>query len=66
MTFSPARSLVVCRAGDCVVVGTVDADPARVNRLASLGILPGAELRVQQTRPVVVVDVVEEAARAAE
>jgi Fe2+ transport system protein FeoA len=85
MTPSP-RTLVACRAGDRVVVGSVEGDPARINRLAALGILPGAELRVQQTRPVVivesdetvlalereiaavvlVVDLVEEAARAAE
>jgi Fe2+ transport system protein FeoA len=83
---SPGRALVDRRPGDRVVVAGVEGDPARINRLASLGILPGAELRVQQTRPVVivesdetvlalerevaavvvVVDLVEEAARAAE
>ena len=86
MTPSSTRRLAVCRAGDRVIVGSVDGDPARINRLAALGILPGAELRVQQTRPVVivesdetvlalereiaaaviVVELVEEAARAAE
>jgi Fe2+ transport system protein FeoA len=86
MMTSEARTLVTCRAGDRVVVGSIDSDPARINRLAALGILPGAELRVQQTRPVVivesdetvlalerdiaatvvVVDLVEEPARAAE
>jgi Fe2+ transport system protein FeoA len=39
-----------------VVVGVVDGDPARIDRLASIGILPGVELRVQQIRPVVVVE----------
>jgi Fe2+ transport system protein FeoA len=34
----------------------VDGAAARIVRLASLGILPGAELRVQQTRPVVLVE----------
>jgi Fe2+ transport system protein FeoA len=86
MIAAPARRLVACRAGDRVVVGSVEGDAARINRLAALGILPGAELRVQQTRPVVivesdetvlalerevaaavvVVDLVEETARAAE
>ena len=28
----------------------------RIDRLAALGIMPGIELRVQQTRPVVVVE----------
>jgi len=48
--------LVACAAGDRVVVGRVEAAAARVNRLASLGILPGVELRVQQTRPVFVIE----------
>lgn len=48
--------LLACASGDRVVVGSVEADAARVNRLASLGILPGVELRVQQTRPVFVVE----------
>ena len=50
------RRLDSCRAGDLVVVGVVEGDPARIDRLASIGILPGVELRVQQTRPVVVVE----------
>jgi Fe2+ transport system protein FeoA len=50
------RRLDTCRAGDLVVVGVVDGDPARIDRLASIGILPGVELRVQQIRPVVVVE----------
>jgi Fe2+ transport system protein FeoA len=50
------RRLVACRAGERVVVGAVQGGAARVDRLASLGILPGVELRVQQTRPVVVVE----------
>jgi Fe2+ transport system protein FeoA len=50
------RPLVACHAGERVVVGAVVGGPARIDRLASLGILPGVELRVLQTRPVVVVE----------
>lgn len=50
------RTLVACRAGERVVVGAVEGTAARVDKLASVGILPGVELRVQQTRPVVVVE----------
>ncbi len=50
------RRLDACRAGDRVIVGVVDGDASRIDRLASIGILPGVELRVQQTRPVVVVE----------
>jgi Fe2+ transport system protein FeoA len=51
-----SRTLLSCRAGDRVVVGSIGGNAARVDRLASVGILPGVELRVQQTRPVVVVE----------
>ena len=50
------KSLLMCRAGDHVVVGSVQGGPARVDRLASIGIVPGVPLHVQQTRPVVVVE----------
>ena len=50
------RRLVECRAGERLLVGNVDGGAARIDKLASLGILPGVELRVQQTRPVVVVE----------
>jgi Fe2+ transport system protein FeoA len=50
------KRLVACRAGDRVVVGSIEGSAARVDRLAAVGILPGVELRVQQTRPVVVVE----------
>jgi DtxR family Mn-dependent transcriptional regulator len=50
------RRLVTCRSGERVVVGDVVGGAARVDRLASLGILPGVELLVHQTRPVVVVE----------
>jgi Fe2+ transport system protein FeoA len=50
------RGLSACRAGDRVVVGSVEGDAARIDRLAAVGILPGVELFVQQTRPVVVVE----------
>ncbi len=49
------RRLVACKPGERVIVGAVDSAPARVDRLASIGILPGVELTVQQTRPVVIV-----------
>lgn len=49
------KSLLACRAGDRVVVEAVLGGAARVDRLAAIGILPGVELHVQQTRPVVVV-----------
>jgi Fe2+ transport system protein FeoA len=50
------RKLVACRAGERVVVGAVEGTAARIDKLASVGIMPGVELRVQQTRPVVVVE----------
>jgi Fe2+ transport system protein FeoA len=50
------RRLLTCIAGDCVVVGEVQASAARVDRLAAMGIMPGVELRVQQTRPAVIVE----------
>jgi Fe2+ transport system protein FeoA len=50
------RRLVECRAAERVVVGVVEASSSRVDKLASVGILPGVELRVLQTRPVVVVE----------
>ena len=51
-----SRPLAACRAGDRVIVGSVQGGPARIDRLAALGILPGVELWVQQTRPVLVVE----------
>ncbi len=50
------RRLAACAAGERVVVGSVEGNAARIDKLASVGILPGVELRVQQTRPVVVVE----------
>jgi Fe2+ transport system protein FeoA len=50
------RRLVACAPGDRVIVGSIEAPPGRIDRLAALGILPGVELRVQQTRPVVVIE----------
>ncbi len=50
------RRLVACSPGDRVLVGRVEGSAARVDKLASVGIVPGVELRVQQTRPVVVVE----------
>jgi Fe2+ transport system protein FeoA len=50
------KYLASCRAGERLIVGGVEGGAERVDRLASIGILPGVELRVQQTRPVVVVD----------
>jgi Fe2+ transport system protein FeoA len=53
---SMTRTLVACRAGDRVIVGSIEGSPARIDKLASVGILPGVELRVQQTRPVVLIE----------
>ena len=50
------RRLVECRVGERVVVGAVEATAGRVDKLAALGIVPGVELLVQQTRPVVIVE----------
>lgn len=50
------RRLVDCRPGERVMVGAVEGGAARMDRLASVGVLPGVELRLQQTRPVVVVE----------
>ncbi len=50
------RTLDQCRSGDRVVVGSVEGAPGRIDRLAAVGIMPGVELRVQQTRPVVVIE----------
>lgn len=50
------RYLDACRARDRVVVGGVEGGSSRIDKLASIGILPGVELCVQQTRPVVVVE----------
>jgi Fe2+ transport system protein FeoA len=50
------KRLVECRPGERVVVGVVEGSAQRVNKLASIGILPGVELRIQQTRPVVIVE----------
>ena len=50
---SPLSTLV---AGAHAIVSEVRAAPARVDKLAALGILPGVELRVQQVKPVVVVE----------
>lgn len=50
------RTLAQCVSGERVVVGSIRGLPARMMRLAALGVVPGAELRVQQMRPVVVVE----------
>ena len=50
------KRLVDCRAGDRVVVSAIEASAARIDKLASVGIMPGVELRVQQTRPVILVE----------
>ncbi|MGD0678022.1 MAG: FeoA family protein [Polyangiaceae bacterium] len=51
-----SRRLVSCVPGARVIVGSIESNPARIDRLAAVGILPGVELTVQQTRPVVVVE----------
>jgi Fe2+ transport system protein FeoA len=49
-------SLAKMTAGATGIVSEIRATPARVDKLAALGILPGVEVRVQQNRPVVVVE----------
>lgn len=51
-----SRRLVQCRPGERVLVGSIEGGAARIDKLASVGLLPGVELHVQQTRPVVVVE----------
>ena len=43
-------------AGARGIVSEIRATAARIDKLAALGILPGVEVRVQQNRPVVVVE----------
>ncbi|HZU81942.1 MAG TPA: FeoA domain-containing protein [Polyangiaceae bacterium] len=50
------KPLLARRAGERVVIGAVEGSASRIDRLAALGILPGVELRIRQTRPVVVVE----------
>jgi Fe2+ transport system protein FeoA len=40
--------------GTPAIVGEIDLPPARVDRLAALGILPGMEISVEQRTPVYV------------
>jgi Fe2+ transport system protein FeoA len=42
--------------GARALVSEIRGEPRRIDKLAALGILPGVELRVQQTKPVVVVE----------
>jgi Fe2+ transport system protein FeoA len=50
------RALSTLGAGDLGIVSEIRGAPARVDKLAALGILPGVEIRVQQKKPVVVVE----------
>ncbi|HEY2509628.1 MAG TPA: FeoA family protein [Polyangiaceae bacterium] len=43
-------------AGARGIVSEIRSTAARIDKLAALGILPGVEVRVQQNRPVVVVE----------
>ncbi len=49
-------SLAKMTAGARGIVSEIRATAARIDKLAALGILPGVEVRVQQNRPVVVVE----------
>jgi Fe2+ transport system protein FeoA len=53
---SAPGTLAAARSGDATIVTAVEASPARIDKLAALGIVPGVELRVRQTRPVVIVE----------
>ena len=50
------RKLSTLDPGAHAIVSEIRGAPSRVDKLAALGILPGVELRVQQNRPVVVVE----------
>jgi Fe2+ transport system protein FeoA len=49
-------TLSTMRAGATGIVSEIRASASRVDKLAALGVLPGVEVRVQQNRPVVVVE----------
>lgn len=49
------RPLSEARAGERVIICSINADASRIDKLAALGLLPGAELTVQQTKPAVIV-----------
>jgi DtxR family Mn-dependent transcriptional regulator len=49
-------TLVDAKPGQRVVVHGVTASASRIDKLASLGILPGVELVVHQRKPVFVVE----------
>jgi Fe2+ transport system protein FeoA len=53
---SDVSSLAQMRAGDRGIVSEIRSTAARIDKLAALGILPGVEVRVQQNKPVVVVE----------
>ncbi len=42
------------RLSQSAIVGVIDLPPARVDRLAALGILPGIEIAVEQRTPLYV------------
>jgi DtxR family Mn-dependent transcriptional regulator len=50
------RTLAEARVGERAIVSAVVAPPARIDKLAAIGIVPGVELRVHQRRPVFVVE----------
>ena len=49
-------SLAKMVAGARGIVSEIRATAVRIDKLAALGILPGVEVRVQQNKPVVVVE----------
>ncbi len=49
-------SLAQMVAGARGIVSEIRSSAARIDKLAALGVLPGVEVRVQQSQPVVVVE----------
>jgi Fe2+ transport system protein FeoA len=49
-------TLSAMRDGATGIVSEIRATASRIDKLAALGLLPGVEVRVQQSKPVVVVE----------
>ena len=50
------RTLLDLQPGEEALIASVAGGGARIDKLAAMGILPGVALRVQQARPVVVIE----------
>jgi Fe2+ transport system protein FeoA len=54
---APPQTLAQLRPGDRAVVSGLVGDPSRLTRLTSLGLAPGAPLRVVQRLPSLVIEI---------